>query len=190
MKRQITLPTCSKQFSLSSRSHQSILQVQNPRLRRVEFTTAATKKHESFQFLPSVERNGEAEDAVFTSQVQGLKQWWSSPRFAGLKRPYSAEDVASKQGSLQQTYPSSTMARKLFNLLNEKAEKGLPLHTSKTFFIIFHLAQTLLLIKKSSFHSGCNRSRTNDTASSISRSTVRIRLGMLFHPNHYQRSLA
>ena len=84
---------------------------------------------------------------MFTSQVQDLKQWWSSPRFVGLKRPYSAEDVASKQGSLQQTYPSSTMARKLFNLLNKKAEKGLPLHTSERFFHFFPLSSNFIADK-------------------------------------------
>ncbi|KAJ6151565.1 hypothetical protein N7470_007162 [Penicillium chermesinum] len=50
-------------------------------------------------------------------------------RYEGIKRPYSAADVVSKRGSLQQTYPSSLMARKLFNLLNERAAAGEPVHT-------------------------------------------------------------
>ena len=105
-------------------------------LRRAKLTTSATPELNSFQSLPIEEKNGKAEDAEFTSRVEKIKQWWSSPRFAGMKRPYSAEDVVSKQGSLQQTYPSSTMAQKLFGLLNEKAEKGLPLHTSERIALV------------------------------------------------------
>lgn len=59
-----------------------------------------------------------------------MKDWWASPRFKGIKRPYSAEDVVSKRGALQQSYPSSLMARKLFNLFEERAAKGEPVHTS------------------------------------------------------------
>ena len=116
---------CLKKLHQPTSRHTSSLYI-----RRAQFTTSATKELESFQFLPNKEKNGEAEDVLFTSRVKELKQWWGSPRFNGLKRPYSAEDVASKQGSLQQSYPSSAMARKLFTLLSDKAEMGLPLHTS------------------------------------------------------------
>ena len=101
--------------------------------------------NESFQSLPTKDKKGKTEDDEFASQVERLKQWWSSPRFAGLKRPYSAEDVASKKGSLQQTYPSSIMAQKLFKVLEEKAEKGLPLHTSKSFSSPFLTRSSLLI---------------------------------------------
>ena len=77
-----------------------------------------------------------AQDAVLRqwggSGVAGWEDedWWASPRYKGIKRPYSAEDVVSKRGALQQSYPSSLMARKLFNLLEERAAKGEPVHTS------------------------------------------------------------
>jgi len=85
---------------------------------------------ESFQLLPEASKAGSAEDALFEEQVQAVKDWWASPRYQGIKRPYSAEDVVSKRGALQQSYPSSLMARKLFNLLEERAAKGEPVHTS------------------------------------------------------------
>jgi isocitrate lyase len=85
---------------------------------------------DSFQLLAEVSKAGQAEDALFDKQVQAVKEWWASPRYKGIKRPYSAEDVVSKRGALQQTYPSSLMARKLFNLLEERAAKGEPVHTS------------------------------------------------------------
>ncbi|PSN69023.1 isocitrate lyase and phosphorylmutase [Corynespora cassiicola Philippines] len=84
---------------------------------------------DSFQLLPEAAKAGQAEDALFDAEVQAVKDWWASPRYKGIKRPYSAEDVVSKRGALQQTYPSSLMARKLFNLFEERAAKGEPVHT-------------------------------------------------------------
>jgi isocitrate lyase len=84
---------------------------------------------DSFQLLSTAQKAGEAEDALLDQQVADGKDWWNSPRYEGIKRPYSAEDVVSKRGTLQQTYPSSIMARKLFNLLKERSSAGEPVHT-------------------------------------------------------------
>lgn len=145
------------------KKHASCLgRLQKPGLRRVSkglrcanYSMFASEEHDSFQSLSTSEKAGKAEVDKFASQVERLNQWWNSPRFAGLKRPYSAEDVASKQGSLQQTYPSSLMAQKLFALLEEKAEKGLPLHTSK-FLLLCYYPYSSLLIGYFYFQSGCN----------------------------------
>ena len=85
---------------------------------------------DEYQLLPLSEKMGAAEDVLFEQQVQEVKQWWGTPRYEGIKRPYSAEDIVSKRGSLQQTYPSSLMARKLFNLFKKRAAAGEPVHTS------------------------------------------------------------
>lgn len=90
---------------------------------------------DAYQLLPTADKAGAAEDALYEQQIKDVEAWWQSPRFEGIKRPYSAADVVSKRGSLQQTYPSSLMARKLFNLLNERAAQGEPVHTSECFFI-------------------------------------------------------
>ncbi|OJJ85169.1 methylisocitrate lyase ICL2 [Aspergillus glaucus CBS 516.65] len=84
---------------------------------------------DSYQLLSSADKAGAAEDAFYDQQIKDVEAWWKSPRYEGIKRPYSAADVVSKRGTLQQTYPSSLMARKLFNLLNERATQGLPVHT-------------------------------------------------------------
>jgi isocitrate lyase len=84
---------------------------------------------DSYQLLPITSKAGVAEDDLFDQQVQDIKSWWNSARFEGIKRPYSPEDVVSKRGSMLQTYPSSIMARKLFNLMNERAAAGDPVHT-------------------------------------------------------------
>ncbi|KAL3473510.1 isocitrate lyase [Aspergillus californicus] len=84
---------------------------------------------DSYQLLSTTDKTGAAEDALYEQQIQEVEAWWNSPRFEGIKRPYSAADVVSKRGTLQQSYPSSLMARKLFNLLNERAAEGKPVHT-------------------------------------------------------------
>lgn len=83
---------------------------------------------DAFQLLPESAKPA-AEDEIFSQQIQQVQDWWSTPRYKGIKRPYSAEDVVSKRGTLQQIYPSSLMARKLFNLLEERASEGKPVHT-------------------------------------------------------------
>lgn len=83
---------------------------------------------DAFQLLPESAKPA-SEDALFAAQVDEVKRWWAGDRFKGIKRPYSAEDVVDKRGTLQQTYPSSLMARKLFNLFRERAAQGEPVHT-------------------------------------------------------------
>jgi isocitrate lyase len=85
---------------------------------------------DSFQLLSESQKPGEAEDALYDAQVKEIEAWWSSPRFAGIKRPYTAADVASKRGTQQISYPSSVMATKLFNLVREREASGEPIHTS------------------------------------------------------------
>ncbi|KAI1272673.1 isocitrate lyase [Xylaria sp. FL0933] len=84
---------------------------------------------DSFQLIPEAQKAGAAEDALYESQIKDVEAWWSTPRFAGIKRPYTAADVVSKRGSQMQSYPSSVMARKLFNLIKEREAAGEPIHT-------------------------------------------------------------
>ncbi|CRG86317.1 isocitrate lyase [Talaromyces islandicus] len=95
----------------------------------VEPPVSTALSSDSFHLLSTTEQAGAAEDALFEKQIKDVEAWWQSPRYEGIKRPYSAADVVSKRGSLQQVYPSSIMARKLFNLLNKRAAKGEPVHT-------------------------------------------------------------
>ncbi|KAK0633966.1 2-methylisocitrate lyase-like protein [Immersiella caudata] len=84
---------------------------------------------ESFQLLPEAEKPGAAEDTLCQQQIKGVEAWWASPRYEGIKRDWTAADVVSKRGSLQQSYPSSVMARKLWNLVTERKIAGEPIHT-------------------------------------------------------------
>ena len=98
----------------------------------VDPPSSKTLPSDSYQLLSADKKAGTAEDDLFNHQVENVNDWWASSRYEGIKRPYSAEDVVSKRGTMQQSYPSSLMARKLFNLLQAKANVGEPLHTSET----------------------------------------------------------
>lgn len=117
----IARPTSTAAIRTSVRMSSQLAPVQPP------VSTAFTS--DPFQLLPEAEKAGAAEDALFNQQVEEVKQWWSSPRFEGIKRSYTAEDVVSKRGTLQQNYPSSLMARKLFNILKQRQAEGKPVHT-------------------------------------------------------------
>ena len=44
-------------------------------------------------------------------------------------RPYTAEQVVAKRGTLPLTYPSDTIGKKLWALLEERFATGTPSHT-------------------------------------------------------------
>ncbi|SCZ98427.1 BZ3500_MvSof-1268-A1-R1_Chr7-1g09133 [Microbotryum saponariae] len=77
------------------------------------------------------------EDQSFQQEVAAVKTWWKifdlehfqSERFNGLVRPYTAEQVVSKRGTIKIEYPSNAQGKKLYNLLKAKAAKGEPSHT-------------------------------------------------------------
>lgn len=69
------------------------------------------------------------ESAYLKAQTEEIEQWWASPRFKGITRPYNASKVASFRGTLPIQYPSSVQAEKLFNLFTERSKQGLPVHT-------------------------------------------------------------
>ncbi|MCG7365460.1 isocitrate lyase [Pantoea sp. ACRSH] len=60
-----------------------------------------------------------------TQQIQQLEQAWRAPRWEGITRPYSAEEVVNLRGSVN---PACTLAQrgaeKLWSLLNGTARKG------------------------------------------------------------------
>ncbi|KAM6484762.1 methylisocitrate lyase [Trichoderma sp. SZMC 28011] len=92
-------------------------------------TIAHAAPADAYQLLPESQKAGQAEDALYEAQVKEIEEWWASPRYAGIRRPYSAADVASKRGTQLIKYPSSVMATKLFNLIREREAKGEPIHT-------------------------------------------------------------
>ena len=59
-----------------------------------------------------------------TQQIQQLEQEWKSPRWEGILRPYSAEEVIKLRGSVN---PECTLAqhgaKRLWELLHGKSRK-------------------------------------------------------------------
>ena len=98
-------------------------------LSRVEPPISGPQPADSFHLLPLSEKAGAAEEELYEQELSAVQAWWKTPRFEGIRRPYTASDVVSKRGTLQQVYPSSLMARKLFELLDERAAAGEPVHT-------------------------------------------------------------
>ncbi|EKD14550.1 uncharacterized protein L3040_000073 [Drepanopeziza brunnea f. sp. 'multigermtubi'] len=107
----------------------SILPQRMAALKPLDNLVSATLPSDSFQLLAESQKAGAAEDALYEQQLKDVEAWWASPRYEGIKRPYSPADVVSKRGSQLQSYPSSVMARKLFNLIREREAKGEPIHT-------------------------------------------------------------
>lgn len=84
----------------------------------------------------------DAEEADYQQQVNDLKSWWQSPRFKGIVRPYTAEEIASKRGSsiARPEYLSGRFGDKLYAQLEEHARNGT---ASRTFGALdpIHIAQ-------------------------------------------------
>ena len=70
-----------------------------------------------------------AEDVRFEDEVKNTKKWFASPRFAEIKRPYTARDVVEKRGSLPVVYSCDHQAKKLWDLLRKYADEKKPLLT-------------------------------------------------------------
>ncbi|KAJ3035303.1 isocitrate lyase 1 [Rhizophlyctis rosea] len=64
------------------------------------------------------------EQRQFQADVDAVKKWWKSDRFRLVHRPYAAEDVVAKRGTLHIEYPSNAQAKKLWKILQtHKAAK-------------------------------------------------------------------
>jgi isocitrate lyase len=61
--------------------------------------------------------NIDAEEQQFRQEVEDVKKWWSDSRWRYTKRPFTAEQIVSKRGSLKLSYPSNNQAKKLWNIV-------------------------------------------------------------------------
>jgi isocitrate lyase len=59
----------------------------------------------------------DAEEKQFQQEVEEVKKWWSEPRWRYTRRPFKAEDIVSKRGTLKITYPSNEQSKKLWNIV-------------------------------------------------------------------------
>ncbi|KAF8599781.1 isocitrate lyase [Ceratobasidium sp. AG-I] len=70
------------------------------------------------------------ENELHAARVQDLEKHFALPRFEGIKRPYTAESVVTKQGSMPPLpLPSTLLSDKFHSLLKNASEEKRPLHT-------------------------------------------------------------
>lgn len=56
----------------------------------------------------------EAEEQAFQEEIKAIQQWWSDSRWRYTKRPFTAEQIATKRGNLKIQYPSNEQSKKLW----------------------------------------------------------------------------
>ncbi|KAI9472881.1 isocitrate lyase [Zychaea mexicana] len=69
------------------------------------------------------------EETEFRQEVEQVKQWWTSPRFKLVKRPYTAEQIVSKRGTIPTEYRSNGQGKKLWDILQHNKRTGNTSHT-------------------------------------------------------------
>lgn len=62
----------------------------------------------------------ESEDQKYLDDVNAVKQWWNDSRWRYTKRPFTAEQIVAKRGTLKVEYPSNTQSKKLWKLLEDR----------------------------------------------------------------------
>ena len=95
-------------------------------------------------------------------EVASIEAWWSSPRFADVKRPYTAADVVTLRPTIKQTYPADEMAAKMWDTLVLCRETG---NHSRTFGALDPVqATTMAPLLSSIYVSGWQSSSTASTS--------------------------
>lgn len=111
-------------------------------------------KAEVFGLETSALLNIHLEDMAFSSQVAEVENWWSSPRFAGIQRPYTAEQICGARGNLTVPYASDTLSKKLWCLLEKRAKVSL------IQFIVMAVPHYIYYLKVTTAHA--NATDSND----------------------------
>ncbi len=97
------------------------------RLYTDNFKRKGTRITENLDFAasPRPDKTGETEMGVFEQQVRETEQWFSSPRFQGITRLYSARQVVEQRGTIQQDYSiARTAAEGFYGRLRELYAQG------------------------------------------------------------------
>ena len=66
----------------------------------------------------------DAEEQAFQAEVKALQQWWSDSRWRYTKRPFTAEGIVQKRGSLKPQYPNNEVSKKLWKTLEDRFKDG------------------------------------------------------------------
>lgn len=64
------------------------------------------------------------EDQLYQADVTAVKKWWIDSRWRYTKRPFTAEQIVAKRGTLKIEYPSNAMSKKLWNIFEARFKVG------------------------------------------------------------------
>jgi len=64
--------------------------------------------------------NIDFEEQKYLEDVEAIKKWWSDSRWRYTKRPFTAEQIASKRGNLKIQYPGNEQSKKLWNIVENR----------------------------------------------------------------------
>lgn len=70
-----------------------------------------------------------AEQQQYEQEVQAVKQWWTDSRWRYTKRPYTAEEIVNKRGTIHQEFANNQMSKKLWANLEQKFKTKQPSYT-------------------------------------------------------------
>lgn len=60
------------------------------------------------------------EEQQYLQEVEAVKQWWRDSRWRHTKRPFTAEQIVQKRGTLKIEYPSNSQAKKLWGIIEHR----------------------------------------------------------------------
>ena len=60
------------------------------------------------------------EDQRYEIDVENVKQWWTDSRWRYTRRPFTAEQIVAKRGSIKVDYPSNVLSKKLWQIIESR----------------------------------------------------------------------
>ncbi|KZF19008.1 isocitrate lyase [Xylona heveae TC161] len=70
--------------------------------------------------LGAMASNLDLEEKKYLEEVEAVKQWWRDSRWRYTRRPFTAESIVAKRGTLKIEYPSNAQSKKVWKILEER----------------------------------------------------------------------
>jgi len=64
--------------------------------------------------------SSDQEEQQYLQEVEAVKKWWTDSRWRYTKRPFTAEQIVQKRGTIKIEYPSNAQAKKLWKLVEDR----------------------------------------------------------------------
>ena len=70
----------------------------------------------------------DAEEQNYIREVEAVKQWWTDSRWRYTRRPFTAEQIVAKRGTLKVQYPGNEMSKKVWKILEGRFKVRSPVY--------------------------------------------------------------